>query len=442
MTERNIITMRTKELKRLHIIRKVIDKRLKQVEAASILKLERHQVTRIVKRVREEGDKGIVHKSRGKKSNNAKPEELKERVRRLYCEKYWDFGPTLASEKFFEIDKIKLSDETVRKWLMESGDWKKRKKGRKHRKWRERKPHLGQMLQGDGSHHDWFEGRGTECVLMAYIDDATSMVYGRFYEYEGTIPAMDSFKRYIKKYGVPQSLYMDNHSTYKSQKKQTIEDEVNGKKALSQFERAVEELGARFIHAQSPQAKGRIERLFKTFQDRVIKEMRLVGVSSIKEGNNFFEGYLPKYNKRFSVEAREKTDLHRLLAKDEDIDRKLCIKEERVLRNDYTVSYNTRLYQVLVRTNARKVTLEERISGRIEISHEGRLLKHKLILKRSAKPIEQGHKKIKKKMKRYLPEEDHPWKKWVERGYPQNPSYQQRKKKEAKKKEKRLLLVH
>ena len=438
MAKEDIISMTQEELKRLHVIRKVLDKSITQKEAAILIGLGKRQMIRMVKKVRREGDKGIIHRSRGKPSNRRYSEELKLEVRRIYKAKYWDFGPTLASEKLFEIDKIKLSDETLRLWLLESGDWKKRKKGRKHRKWRERKAYCGEMLQGDGSHHDWFEGRGPKCVLMGYIDDATSMAYGRFYEYEGTIPAMDSFKRYVKKNGVPRSVYMDNHSTYKSLKKPTIEDELTGKKSLSQFERAVEELGTRFIHAQSAPAKGRIERMFKTFQDRVIKEMRLADVSSIKEANRFLEGYLPKYNKRFSVEARDKVDLHRPLAEGEGIDSKLCIKEERVLRNDYTVSYNNKLYQVMVRTNAKRVTVEERISGRIVISYKSKELECKEIKARPVKDIVKKPRRIKSKS--YRPPKGHPWTKWIDRGYPHNPQYQQKEK--SSKKEKELLLVH
>lgn len=439
MAGKGIISMTQKELKRLHVIRKVLEKSITQKQASALIGLGKRQMIRVVKKVRVEGDKGIIHRSRGKSSHNAKAEGLKEKVRQLYREKYWDFGPTLASGKLFEIDEIKLSDETLRLWLLESGDWKKRRKGRKHRKWRDRKPHYGEMVQADGSHHDWFEGRGEECVLMGYIDDATGRTYGRFYGYEGTIPAMDSFKRYVKKYGIPQSIYMDKHPTYKSTKKPTIEDELANKKALSQFERAVEELGVRFIHANSAPAKGRIERLFGTFQDRVIKEMRLAGVSSIKEGNEFLERYLPKYDRKFSVQAEKPLDLHRPVPEDMDLDSKLCIKKQRVLRNDYTVAYGGKLYQVLVRTNAKKVTIEERISGKICISYKGKLLNHKKIAKLPKKKQVEAKKTYKTKVR--TPVEGHPWNRWIERGYPQNPSYQQKEKRSKKEKE-RLLLVH
>ena len=193
---------------------------------------------------------------------------MRDRVIRLYRAQYQDFGPTLASEKLLEREGVGISDETLRTWLIETGDWKKSRKGRQHRQWRERKHHDGEMVQIDGSHHGWFEDRGPGCVLMGYIDDATGKVFARFYDYEGSLPAMDSFKGYSKKYGLPMKVYLDKHTTYKSTAKQTIQDELDQVEPLSQFERALKELGVEVLHAHSPQAKGRIERLFRTLQDR------------------------------------------------------------------------------------------------------------------------------------------------------------------------------
>ena len=440
MTEKDIIIMSQKELKKLHVVRKLFDKRLKQAQAAGLLGLSIRQVRRIIKRIREEGDKGIAHRSRGKPSNRALSNALRSKVIKLYRDKYWDFGPTLANEKLFEIDKIKIGDQTLRNWLMEDKAWEVSYKHRKHRKWRERKHHFGEMLQGDGSHHDWFEGRGPACVLMGYIDDATGAVFARFYGYEGTMPAIDSFKKYIRNYGIPHSLYMDNHSTYKSQAKPSIEDELAGRNPLSQFERGVKELDIKFIHARSPQAKGRIERLFKTFQDRLVKEMRLAGVRSIEEGNRFLRGYLPKYNKRFSVDPLERGDMHRPLLPEMDIDSHLCVKTDRVLRNDFTVAHRKKLYQIISKTRAKKVTVEERVTGRIIISYKGESLGYKEISQNS------GRKQVLKKelrgiKKKYIPPMEHPWKKPLyDKSYPQLNSYQQKEK--SSKKEKELLLVH
>jgi hypothetical protein len=213
MAGEDMIMVRQGELKRLHVIEKVLERVIKQVEAAEILLLSSRQIGRIVKRIKIEGDKGIIHKSRGKPSNRRIPGKIRDRVIKLYRTQYQDFGPTLASEKLLEREGIGISDETLRRWLIETGDWKKTRKHRGHRQWRERKHHEGEMVQMDGSHHDWFEGRGPRCVLMGYIDDATGKVFGRFYDYEGTIPAMDSFKQYIEKYGFPMSVYLEPRKT-------------------------------------------------------------------------------------------------------------------------------------------------------------------------------------------------------------------------------------
>jgi hypothetical protein len=313
------------------------------------------------------------------------PDKIKNKALKLYKEKYHDFGPTLGSEKLFEIDKIKINDETLRLWLIGAGISYKKRKARPHRQWRERKHSFGEMIQMDGSHHNWFEGRGPECVLMGYIDDATGRPFGRFYSYEGTLPAMDSFKRYIKKFGMPVSIYLDKHPTYKSTGKQTVENELNNVTPLSQFERACEELGIQVIHADSPQAKGRIERLFRTFQNRLIKEMRLKGIKSTEEANRFLTHYLPTYARRFAVVPANHTDLHRPIAKGVDLDAAFCVKTIRVLRNDFTVVHNSRLYQIEDNVNAKKVTVEERANGSIHISYRNTALKSKEITTRPKK---------------------------------------------------------
>lgn len=249
----------------------------------------------------------------------------------------------------------------------------------------------------DGSHHDWLEGRAPKMVLMDYIDDATSNVYGRFYDYEGTIPAMDSFKRYVKRYGLPQSVYLDKHTTYKSPAKPTIEDDLAGRKPMSQFERAMNELGVEVIHANSPQAKGRVERGFGTLQDRLVKEMRLEGIKTKEDANRFLGSYLPMHNKRFGVKAAMEGDLHRAVAEGLDLDEFLCIKTKRALRNDFTVAHDKRLYQILEGVSAKGVVVEEKINGRMLIKHNGAALRFKEITVRPEKP-----------KKKHIPPKDHP----------------------------------
>ena len=411
MVGKDIIAMTQEELKRLHVIHKSLDKSITQTQAANIIGICLRQVQRIIRTVRVDGDRGVIHRSRGRISNRALPNKLKDKALKLYKEKYSGFGPTLATEKLFEIDKIKLNDETLRLWLAKDGVSYKKRRKRPHREWRQRKACFGEMIQMDGSHHDWFEGRGEKCVLMGYIDDATGRPFGKFYPYEGTLPAMGSFKYYIKKYGIPVSVYLDKHTTYKSNKKQTIEDELNDLEPLSQFGRALEELGVNIIYANSPQAKGRIERLFNTFQDRVVKEMRLEGIKTIKEANKFLSSYLPVYGKRFSVQPANDTDLHRPLAKSTNLDKILCIKTSRTLRNDYTIAHNAKLYQIQDSLSAKDVIVEERVDGSMLIIHKNRSLKFNEITTRPQK-----EKEIKSEYPQAIrprgvntPSRDHPW---------------------------------
>jgi transposase-like protein len=408
MAGEDMIMARQEELKRLHIIEKVLEGILRQVEAAEILSLSGRQIRRIVKRIRKEGSRGILHRSRGKPSNRRLSDKIKERVIRLYRRQYKDFGPTLASEKLLERDRIRISDETLRMWLLETGDWSKIRRPRRHRQWRERKAHEGEMVQMDGSHHDWFEGRGPWCVLMGYIDDATGKVFGRFYDYEGTIPAMDSFKHYMKTHGLPMSVYLDKHTTYKSTAKASIEEQLNGSEALSEFERALKELGVKVIHANSPQAKGRIERLFRTFQDRLIKEMRLGGIRTIEGANSFLEQYLPLYNRRFAVCSRERDNLHRSVGRGVDLDGILCIKTQRTLRNDFTVAHNKKLYQVEDKLRGTKVMVQDRLDGSLVMTYRGQRLRFKEILARPVKEPADPSLMVRIR-KPSTPSSDHPW---------------------------------
>ncbi len=408
MAGEDIIMARQRELKRLHVIEKVLERVLKQVEAAEILSLSLRQVGRIVKRIRIEGEKGIIHRSRGKPSNRRIPSKIRDRVIKLYRRQYEDFGPTLASEKLLERDGIRVNDETLRRWLLETGDWKRKRRDRDHRHWRERKRHCGEMVQMDGSHHDWFEGRGPQCVLMGYIDDATGKVFGRFYEYEGTMPAMDSFRRYLKRYGLPLSVYLDKHTTYKSTAKPTIQDELNNTRPLSEFERALKELGVEVIHANSPQAKGRIERLFGTFQDRLVKEMRLRGIRTIEEANAFLEEYLPLYNRRFAVCPQSQEDLHRPVSRGVKLEEILCIRTERTLRNDFTVAHHQKLYQIEDKLGGTKVTVQERLDGSLVMTYQGQRVRFREI---PTRPVKQQKELpvIVRIRKPPTPSSDHPW---------------------------------
>lgn len=271
----------------------------------------------------------------------------------------------------------------------------------------------------DGSHHDWLEGRGSELVLMGYVDDATGQVFARFYEYEGLIPAFDSMYKYIEKYGVPKSIYLDKHSTYKTTRHQMRFEQLMGDEVLTKFEIAMGELGVNVIHANSAEAKGRVENKFKTFQDRLIKEMRLVGIKTLGEANKFLEGYLPKYNKRFSVPAMVSTDLHCRRPSKYVLDSILCVKEERAFRKNSTVHYKKRIFLITERVSRRvsRVIVEERLDGSIWIRHKGGYLKYKEIDPKFIVKAEKGIaikdvSKRKRRRKSSIPGEHHPWRRF------------------------------
>lgn len=409
------VIMRVKELRRVHVIRQAIEKQITQRQAGEALGLTARHIRRLLQRVRAEGDAGLVHRGRGKPSNRRMPEPVKAKVLKLCTQQYGDFGPTLAAEKLAEHHGITISDETLRLWLRARGVDHFTRRSRPHRAWRERKPHVGELVQLDGSHHDWFEGRGSRCVLMADIDDASSWVFARFYAYEGTMPAMDSFGRYVTRYGIPLAVYADKHTTYQSPAKPTVEEQLAGAEPTSQFGRALGELGVELIPAHSPQAKGRVERLFHTFQDRVIKEMRLAGVATIDEANRFLEGDLPIYNRRFAVQPAQPINLHRPRLARRDLARILCLKTTRVLRRDWTVAHHGQLYQVHTNVRATHVMVEERLDGTIQLTHQGRPFDVHVIAARPVKTaavitVHQPRRPV-------TPTRDHPWRKrlWPER---------------------------
>jgi len=400
MVRESIIRMSLRELRRLKVVPEVLDRQITQRAGASMLGLSERHMRRLVRSVREFGDGGIVHRGRGRPSNRRFPERVRTRVLKVYRKKYRDFGPTLAAEKLLELDGFRVSRETLRQWLLSAGLWTKRRKHRDHRCWRTRKECFGEMVQMDGSHHAWLEDRGPQLVLMGYSDDATGIVHGRFYDYEGTMPALDSFKRYVRKYGLPLSIYLDKHTTYKSNRKLTVEEELEGfSRPLSQFERALDELGVEVIHAHSPQAKGRIERLFGVLQDRLVKEMRLRRIKTRKEANAFLREYLPVYNRRFRVIPANKTDVHVRPKRYFNLDRYLCIKTNRTVR---------KLYQIKDKVLSRKVVVEERLNGSVHvISSRGVTLKYKEILERPKKVTPTPGLRVKSTSP--VPAVNHPW---------------------------------
>ena len=425
--------VKNREVKRLKVLEEVIEKKMKQKQAGLVLKLTVRQIRRLIGKVKKDGFKGLIHKLRGKKSNRLHEEKHKEKILELCRKKYEGFGPTLAQEKLEELDKLYVNRETLRQWMLKESLWEPQRKGQKHRQWRERKACFGEMTQIDGSHHDWVEGRGPELVLMGYIDDATSEVFGWFYDYEGTLPAMDSFYRYSRKYGMPHSIYLDRLKAYCGHAEPSLEEQLSGKeKAQSQFERALEELGVEVIHAQSAQAKGRVERLFRTFQDRVVKEMRLAGVKTKEEANEFLERYLPKYNRRFCVKARDEANLHRPALKEREFKQILSIQNSHPLRNDNTIRHEKKIYQILQDWKSlrpQKLTVQERIDGKLYILEDRRELRWKEISE-PPKRNPEIKKKALKPPRPPKPDMEHPFKR---------KSYERYLKRQAARQTQRLL---
>jgi len=409
---KDILMMTREEIQRYQVIRKVLEREINQQEASEVLRLSDRQIRRIVKRVRLEGESGVVHRWRGKPGNRSVKPLFKERVLKLYRTSYEGFGPTLASEKLLERDGLRVNDETLRLWLIKEALWQvNSQRIRKAYTWRERKPHFGEMVQLDGSHHDWLEGRDPNLVLMGYIDDATGKFYGKFYGYEGSMPAMDSLKGYINKYGIPPSLYLDRHSTYKNNKKYAYTEwPFRDKEELTQFGRACKQLGIELIYANSPQAKGRIERLFETLQDRLVKELRLAKASGCKEANIVLERFMGSFNSKFQVAARKRGNFHRAADKRIRLDDILSFQTERSLRNDRTLLHNKRWYQVLNRTRAKEITVYDYLNGRMSIKYGNHRLDYKAIEGPIMRVVSAKLKVCKPRFpKRYVPPKDSYW---------------------------------
>jgi transposase len=409
VADKDMLTMSRREAMRLHIVHQALERKLTQREAARLMGLSERQVRRLVKRVRGEGDEGICHRARGNASNRRIPPQVKARVLALFRTQYSDFNLVHATEKLGELHGLTVHAETLRLWVRAAGLPYRRRKARAHRRWRERKAHRGELLQFDGSHHDWFEGRGPRCVLLGAIDDATNTVAGRFYDYEGTWPALDSLKRYIRRYGIPQSIYLDKHTTYKSGAPPTLEEQLQDQQPLSQVEQSLAALGIEVIHANSPQAKGRVERLFKTLQDRLVREMRLRGIKSVAEANAFLRLYLPQHNQRFRQPAASPADLHRPAPPSRTLDRVFCIRTERTVKRDFTVAHNGKLYQIERATRAQKVTVEERLDGTLHLTYHGQELRYRPIPRRpsaATPPLPRLQAR-----QSWIPPVDHPWRK-------------------------------
>jgi len=375
-----MLSMSRKEIDRLEVIQQVVNRQLTQSRAAERLDLSIRQTKRLVRRYRTEGVQGLISRHRGRSPNNAIPEAVRHEVMGLVRQHYADFGPTLACEKLAERHHHSLSVETLRQWMIAEGLWKpkNRKIARIHQR-RPRRPQLGELVQIDGSPHDWFEGRGHRCTLIVFIDDATSRLMAlHFAPAETTQAYMETLGDYLHQHGRPVALYSDKHSIFRV----NLPDREG---ELTQFTRAIKTFDIEPIHANTPQAKGRVERANQTLQDRLVKELRLRGISDIETANAFLPMFIEAYNQRFAVAPQNPRDAHRpILHSAAEQALILCAHHTRTLSKNLSFQFKNREYQITgqgqgYRLRKAKVTICEAFDGAITILHNGRNLGYRIL---------------------------------------------------------------
>lgn len=410
-----------KERRRLEVLSKVKRGDIRLTKAAELLGVGYRQVLRIWKRYDSEGSAGLKHGLRDRVSNRRIEAGRRERVLELYQAKYGDFGPRLAVEYLRKHDGEDLSEETLRRWLMAAGFWQARRQGGRHRKWRERRAHWGEMVQMDGSEHDWFEGRRDRASLMVLIDDATNWTYARFFESETTAAAMSVFADYVGLYGLPRALYVDRDSIYETTRDSTVAEALKDVGPLTQFGRAMRELEVELILARSPQAKGRVERRHGVFQDRFVKALRLRKIDTLEGANAYLASeFLEELNERFSVAARSSVNLHRPLGRGVKLEHVLSYQEERVVQNDWTVSWCNRIFQLDERHQKlalarKKILVSELLDGTIRLTSRGENLRWLELPERPAPAKRESRGRSEKKAP-YKPAANHPWRGTGRRG--------------------------
>ena len=412
------ITMSTKEIDRLTVITKLISKQINGPEAAEQLHLTTRQVRRLKRQVEKYGTQGLAHHSRGVTSNRKLNQTFVDRIINLLRTVYVGYGPTLAAEKLFERDKIKISDESLRAIMIRNNLWKSRsrKKNKQHRHWRPRKENYGAMEQYDGCYHHWFESRAPECCLLLAVDDATGKITkARFDHHEGIRPTFGFWQAYIEENGKPAAIYLDKFSTYKINHKAAGDN----KELITQFQRAGQDLGIELISANSPEAKGRVERMFKTLQDRLVKELRLQSISDIKTANKFLEEkFIPAFNEKFAVRPTKPADLHRPLTK---MDRErlpsiFSVHSTRVVMNDFTVRFQNKYFQLeqqqpVTVCRQDRILIEEHLDGSIKLKLRGKELRYLVLPKRPEKEFKLKIPALATSKPTYKPPANHPWRK-------------------------------
>lgn len=375
------VTMTTRELDRLKVLQQALQHTLTWPQAAAQLRLSVRQVGRLCVRLRTEGPQGLVHRLRGRPSNHRVPLVQLERALTLIKTRYPDFGPTLAAEKLRQQHRLLLSPWSLRQAMIRAGLWRARARSVPHRAWRPRRACVGELVQLDGSTHAWLEARGPRCVLLTYVDDATSrLLYAEFVAVEDTATLLRTTQVYLRRVGRPGAFYVDKDSIYRVNRQASIEEQLQEVAPLTQFTRAMTELGIAVITAHSPQAKGRVERAFGTHQDRLVKELRLVGISTLPEANRFLRTrYQRAHNARFAVEPANPTNAHRRLLPGHDLAAICSVQTVRQLERDFTVRLHNQFFQLQAEQPVRlrprdPVLLEQRLDGSIHLRAKGRYL--------------------------------------------------------------------
>lgn len=375
----DLLIMSKIELQRKSIFDLVKLGQITRLDASKRLYLSYRQTKRAYNRYLKEGDAGLVHKNRGKKSARAKPQEMKKMVLALYEEKYWDFGPTLASEKLLEDDNLQLHAETLRLWLKAAGLWQPKRQRKAHRSRRARRSRFGELLQLDGSIHAWFSGIETKQCLMNLIDDATGKTLALLDTGETTDAAFRLLKWWIKLHGIPMAIYVDLKSLYISPKSlRHTDDDLVEPEWLTHFSRACRALGIEVIKAYSPQAKGRVERNHGVYQDRFVKELRLRGIQTIDGANKLLQGrFIDSLNNKFMKDPASIEDAHVLLMPEQNLDDIMCWEYTRTVYNDWIIRFNSQLLQIQ-KTNSiqvrpkQKITLKRHLNGQITLWSKGK----------------------------------------------------------------------
>lgn len=415
--ETTYITMKDTELARFETIRQLIDNTINGTEAAKLLFRSVRQIKRLKVRVMNEGAQGVIHGNRGKDSNRKLSSVTRKNAQKFLIRKYADFGPTFAQEKLREDHALVMSVESVRQIMITEKLWKPkvRKDNGAYHAWRPRKECFGEMEQFDGSYHHWFEDRGDECCLLASIDDATGKITkATFGANEGVQAVFTFWKEYTETHGKPLSIYLDRYSTYKVNHKSATDNH----ELLTQFQRVARDLDIRLISAYSPQAKGRVERLFGTLQDRLVKELRLRGISDTLTANAFLtEEYIPGFNEKFSVVPTKVHDLHRPLSMGEHTRRSslFSVRSQRIVHNDFTIQFKNKWYQLLPAqpcTVLRKDTImiEEWLDGTVHLWLRGTELRFEVTATRPEKRCARVTALVPRPTK--VPPANHPWRKF------------------------------